>query len=459
MEEKFYGFMDTFKTCKVLTLLLLIVGINSLHTQTTSCFDYKIRVDEVNFLSPNNFPNHKINMVRDYDPHPPIVGLAWKYPNAETPVAFVSGKAPRVYAKFELAGCTKEVWAKGDGPGDFDPVVKKLIQGIYPATPLPVPFPSDKVDFYEPFEITWYISNSSSGPWIEAGKSTNPLYVIYGNTPLSTSTPIFHSLIYYGCKNAKGLTAPNLIVENIYTGTFSSRTLPRKDTPTKPAMSYWIWPDPPGQSSQQCFETEELLRWENGRCGAWANFFNDMIEVQGISGAEIAEVIWEPGLTVLTVEYDADLNLFFGTSASNVTTDQTFEAEFFVKDFSLSSNKFYKWDREWNPYGTTTTPVDIPNGNVLNYAPAIGVPAQGNVDPMSVFFGHNIVKYNAKYFDPSYGTPIQNSKNDWENMSLIGFGNGAAQIYTYVLSGMTFETRIMWLYKNNTPLLQTIIDP
>ena len=34
-----------------------------------------------------------------------------------------------------------------------------------------------------------------------------------------------------------------------------------------------------------------------------------------------------------------------------------------------------------------------------------------------------LVKYNSKYYDPSYGSPIRNSQNEWETGALSFFGS------------------------------------
>ncbi|MBL7807281.1 MAG: hypothetical protein JNN28_05690 [Saprospiraceae bacterium] len=451
-------------------LFLCLIFLNNSSAQTSSSFTYSIRVDEVDFLAPHGSQSNKLAIYRDYYPHPAITDIAWKYPNTQNPVAFVSGKAPKVYAKFDLAGCPQEIWAKGDGPDTFDPVVQKLgPDGSYAATPLSAPFPANKVDFYEPFDIVWYISNSPSGPWIAAGKSSNPLYITYAATPFSPQ--ILHSVIYYGCKNAKGLTNANSIVDNIYNGTFAGRTVPRKDNPTKSAMSYWAPDEDPVQYyNGEYFYTHHLLKWENGRCGSWAYFFYDMILFQGILGAEVSEVLYLPDPTNHVDQFKFDRNKFFGAAASDVETRiagmpvpvdiNSLPRIFFVKDFDLNSNKFYKWNREWMTIpGIGTNPVTLPNGNVLNFAPKPGDSAQGNNDPMSTFQNHGIVKYNGKYYDPSYGTSITGSKNEWETNALIGFGSAGTLVYKYTYLGIPVETYIMWLSEPNNSSQQAKINP
>ena len=40
-----------------------------------------------------------------------------------------------------------------------------------------------------------------------------------------------------------------------------------------------------------------------------------------------------------------------------------------------------------------------------------GILAQGNSTPRSEFENHAIVKFNGKYYDPSYGSPISSNGN------------------------------------------------
>lgn len=50
-----------------------------------------------------------------------------------------------------------------------------------------------------------------------------------------------------------------------------------------------------------------------------------------------------------------------------------------------------------------------------------GVAGQGNDNPYSEFYNHFIVKYNNKYYDPSYGGGVYDTQEEWEDASLAGF--------------------------------------
>jgi len=73
----------------------------------------------------------------------------------------------------------------------------------------------------------------------------------------------------------------------------------------------------------------------------------------------------------------------------------------------------------------------------------------------SEFENHAIVKYNGKYYDPSYGADSQNTTNanDWENQALDGFGS----ILFYQEGSKQFF--INWVGYLNDSSLQTEIKP
>lgn len=76
-----------------------------------------------------------------------------------------------------------------------------------------------------------------------------------------------------------------------------------------------------------------------------------------------------------------------------------------------------------------------------------GASGQGNTDPRSEFENHAIVKYNGKYYDPSYGSSIANDANSWETPALDGFGS----ILRYIDVLKEKDFYLNWVgYINNT---------
>jgi len=76
-----------------------------------------------------------------------------------------------------------------------------------------------------------------------------------------------------------------------------------------------------------------------------------------------------------------------------------------------------------------------------------GASGQGNIDPRSEFENHAIVKYNNRYYDPSYGSAIASSANTWETPALDGFGS----ILRYIDVIKEEDFYLNWVgYINNT---------
>jgi hypothetical protein len=325
------------------------------------------------------------------------------------------------------------------------------------------------------------MSSTSDGPWEEVGISSHPLYVTYSQP--SVSDGIFHSIIYYGCRNSKHSSSINVIVDNMYNNTFrpngSVGKVPRKDSPTVDAMGYWRWPPNPQQLVEGCTQySQDLLWFENGYCASWARFFEDMISTQGINGAETSIIDWnfpQNWLNLLTTDADAFTSGDDGMIKLQVPAppDNFVNPKMFINNFQFSMHKFYTWDQEFFPLNNNL-PIDITlnNGNVLTFAPRPGAPAMGNNNPMSTHINHAIVKFNNKYYDPSYGLPIQPNKIAYDDVAIAGFGLAGAYydnvnnslkstlIYEYDLGGSVQMQPIMWLHKKNQlGILDSNIDP
>ncbi len=145
-----------------------------------------IRVIEVDFTAPDPI---KIKIKRDGYPDQTYPSPAWSENSPSSPVAFVSGHSVKVLAKF--TGCKGPIYIKGDGPGIYDPPISSKPIKIDPNTSIGLyeeslpTFEANKVDFFEPFEITWYYSNTAIGPWaLVVNKSENLLMVTH-KEPLS----------------------------------------------------------------------------------------------------------------------------------------------------------------------------------------------------------------------------------------------------------------------------------
>lgn len=128
--------------------------------------------------------------------------------------------------------------------------------------------------------LTWTMSSRV------IGTTNHKVYVIGGtNDP---DVPYFHTLVDLGCTAANGLSASNQsAVFNAIWNKFKTLNITRIDGGS--ALKYWGPISSQDGNLDEYFTTGGLLANRDGRCGAWAQFFQDTMNVQGISGVGTQE--------------------------------------------------------------------------------------------------------------------------------------------------------------------------
>ncbi|HHH54337.1 MAG TPA: hypothetical protein ENK91_11810 [Bacteroidetes bacterium] len=388
------------------------------------------------------------------------------------PVAYVSGTKARVKAIFET-NCSTPQYIRGLGP--YISVNQTSVRIEFPkqlATPSGGEivydwkdanriFVNNEVKYFEKFKIKWQISKDGNSEWIDIDESENTLYVTHDVPLLTTAnghlepTVAFHTLLHIASSNADGENIENDIVEKIYFE-FNDQVVNRVDGIGP--IQYWG----PNISTPGCWQTSQMLINLNGTCGGWAAFFEDVIRLQGISSSELSTVTYND--YVLSSSDVQKLNIdaqdFLGLDISNLQAlphdniPNTIRSDFFVKNWNLASSGIFVMNDYFNNVsGITPVPIQLANGNIISIEEQIGVTGQGNNDPRSEFENHAIVKYGSKYFDPSYGSPIQPSANSWETPSLDGFGS----VMVYNHNNQFYY--VNWIGHLNDSTLQSNVSP
>lgn len=322
------------------------------------------------------------------------------------PVAYVQGSTIKLKAKFRAKGFNwfsngVHVRAKINGTLDLPDTHCTVGTDGYltlPETAVTQPL-GTTVKFYSAqesnsFNIAWefytdYIPVTLEPNWRSAGTTKHTVYVVKATPRTTAKTLMSETLFNIGCRKADGLTDNTAIVNAIY-GEFTDRIVARVE-PSKgilkdEAMTYW------GDLSKQRFATQDLLSDADGRCGAWTRFFTDILRTQGID----AQVMGFFAPTIPAQNLSADIQTYLPTY--NPVSAQIFPLSIlYVKSWTLVSNPF--------------NPVD---NN--------GIAAQGRTDPQSWFTDHFLVQYGSTYYDPSYGSPVFNSQQEWEDAALDAFG-------------------------------------
>jgi hypothetical protein len=199
-------------------------------------------------------------------------------------------------------------------------------------------------------------------------------------------------------------------------------------------MKYWGGDNPLDEEKDPvCRSIEGLLKYKDANCGEWADFFNDMLRIQGIKSKVVTVIYGQKSSTGNTgllsaKQVDAlkdDTKAFFDTRASiePLVPNIGYEGFFFVKNavFAKGVRNFYLAREKPGEYALRPTTISILGCDDK------GVMAQGNYNPRYYFQNHVIVSYKNKsgetiYYDPSYGTGPFKSQMDWEAASLDGYG-------------------------------------
>jgi hypothetical protein len=259
----------------------------------------------------------------------------------------------------------------------------------------------DGVDVVDKLIITWQISLNGGSTWSDVGKSENRLYVVM-ETPLKP-TQLYESLLYIGCKNAKGKTDEAGVFEGIWQY-FSTRNTKDKKERT---LSYY------GDPFTGVYEVKDLLRDRTGQCGSFAKLLLDVLYAQGIdtrrgSGNyvffEMAGHSGDKGYGFLV------RNWSFGSSKTSGDTEFSYQNIPFaaktttgdIEDFIRNADKSYNW---------------IGSPEVTDQP---GVPGQNNSNPSSNFNNHQLVFYKGKFYDPSYGLSY-NSETELSEKAIEAF--------------------------------------
>ena len=302
----------------------------------------------------------------------PLDGDADDTGDRKYPICFTSETKMSISAKWVVPDMPDN-WSctiKGNGPNGL----------IFPETPATVngtelsidgvecvkEFPR-AVDFVNPMRIEWTISAAGMTGGFPAGRSENLAYVTL-ERPLTEE--LFHTVVRVGCESAKGKTVPSDIFNAIWEK-FKTRNIVRADTPDAPPMGYYR----DASVNNEIFYVWNLLKNNDGRCGAWEDFLRNCVRAQGINDGRCMVVF------VRSPEFIRCRGILY------------------VKN------------------------QDTSKGSLVEPIPETGIPGQGTEDPRNkTFINHALFYFNYKLYDPSYGTGPFLSLESWQRTSLDAVG-------------------------------------
>ncbi len=197
------------------------------------------------------------------------------------------------------------------------------------------------------------------------GESEHKIYIV-GGVPAENARAYKHA-VDLGCEWAQGTEGGDDTFGQIWS-------------------KFWDVPAPGGGILSYTHEekwkgtTNALLTNSAGKCGAWADFFRDIV---GIHGIQILKISIYPKKAVPNQSCKSDFDTIV------------------VKE----------------------------------------APAQGNSNPARVFFEHVLNEFSGTYYDPSYHVGLSGSLQDYENKMFHGYCS-SSEVIDIINSGVTTCTQI-----------------
>jgi hypothetical protein len=248
----------------------------------------------------------------------------------------------------------------------------------YVSTFAATPLAASKVDFYKPMTIKWQYAHPSRQKYLDAGRSTNQVYV-------SLQPPIpgnlYHTVVHLACSKP-GATTENQAVAN----TWSFFTGKAVETWDEQPLHYYEAGVP---WANDVTDVGNLLATQNGQCNSWRELLESAWHVNGIVSQ--------------------------GASATSTTS-----GGFLVKKWAFGTPTLgvppYDYYLELNnPDGSM---VPSTSGDVQEQS---GIAGQNSPSPAERVFGvHYFQLWNNLYYDPSYGVNYTDAA-DFQSKAIAGY--------------------------------------
>ena len=322
----------------------------------------------------------------------------------------------------------------------------------------------DYVGLFDKLDLKWEVTCDGGTTWMETGESENIVYCTW-DEPILTESRLFHTVIHIGCANANGISGTDEVkVFNKIWDEFSDRVVSRVDPKTckmdrdPKGMIYWK------VGSRVCRSVTAFLKIGHTSCGTWATFFRSCAYAQGITN-HTREVVQAPNVVnrgKLIIDYKAQFSI-----TGNVYWEYGSSNNFPAGGLSTGDKVLTLISDNSTLGGLTQTDgvffvksVDFGGKEILakpaGFAgfPGSSSEAQGNKNAKAWFGNHAIVKFNNKFYDPSYGGIFYDTFVKWEEASLQAYG-ALFRVKTKALIGFTTVGDYLWKERDNSAGEQT----
>ena len=333
-----------------------------------------------------------------------------------SPICYVRNSRPNVTAVFKrFDEPYSTVYIRGEGTGFSIPPVQAQrgnldeikIETVSATKPL-----KNVIDYQDPCFIQWFASTDNRQTWMNAGCSTNRLYVVWGQ-PAATCN--IETLFYIGCRGANGIggTAPGIVFLAIWNNQFATKSITRACDGS--ILSYYGFLDKNGNGifdqgdedfNGKFIKTlQGLVEKGSGNCQAWAELFVQTLAAQGITHL---------GDFRITSQQQKPSRPYNGYAIKN--WEKNGSGELFVEG-NTRQRRFKIHNHNAGVAGTE----EDPSTQIDECWDVLGIPGQGNSpNPPSLFDCHYFVRVGERIVDPSYGIGICQDFDSYADRAIEG---------------------------------------
>ena len=271
------------------------------------------------------------------------------------------------------------------------------------------------VQYLDTFELIFDYSFDNT-IWLPLGCARFCLYLTLNNpsyvSPLPNPSYINETLLWLTCDAAKGLSNKDNIVDTIFSKLKSLKVVRKREGDSKylstnlknKGLGYWR-----GNSNfNNNFKltgrigTIDLLlgKYGEARCGEWADFFIYLCNTQGINNL-ISLPFYAMGM-FNTYYPIVDLTAW-GVNTSKSPHNSSGTEALIMSTPTGNLDHAIEYDEEISSAFLVKSPADswqLVDGQILKQLKAI---AQGNDNPLHMFWDHVFAVRTGRFYDPSYG--------------------------------------------------------
>ena len=281
-----------------------------------------------------------------------------------------------------------------------------------------------KAYHFDNFVLAWEISFDNQVTWKKIGSSSNDIYITLKEPAVS---PLFHTVVHIGSHEAHNETTENGVITEVWKK-FESLNV---DTVAGNDLHYYL------NYNSQAESTKPLLATGDGQCGAWSQFFVDVIKSQGI----VRNNNW--------VELKASKNNAKGFIVKNWTFDAgggkasaaivpSLPQDAGIVNAVIADYPYINVIHS-DPSLTGAAPWLNPTNDAYAWAyqdvnDELGIEGQSTANPASFFVVHVLLQYDIgngyEWFDPSYGVKYAGATQAdlelaFDDVAIDGYFRGA----------------------------------